>query len=103
MELKKLLRLRNLTMEEVAKKVGVTKMTISHYANGKRQPTPSMLNKLASVLSVDIDTLVNGKSIEKIKDDDALKELLSLCNSLNKKGKDEVISFIGDLDRRYFK
>lgn len=54
----KLRELRNLegwTQEEVAKKIGVSKQTYSHYENEKRTPSLETIRKLAVVYGVNID------------------------------------------------
>lgn len=46
---------KHLTQEELAKKVGITKTSISFYETGKKKPTYERLVELASVLEVDIN------------------------------------------------
>lgn len=44
----------NMTMKELAEKIGVTNMAISNYESGKRTPDMQILNKLAEVLNIKI-------------------------------------------------
>ncbi|MBG9548321.1 LexA family protein [Cytobacillus firmus] len=57
---KKLRELRDIegwTQEEVAKKLGVSKQTYSHYENEKRKPGLKTIRKLAEVYQVNIDDI----------------------------------------------
>ena len=53
-KLRELRKLEGWTQEEVAKKLGVSKQTYSHYENEKRKPGLEMIQKLAKVYQVDI-------------------------------------------------
>lgn len=61
---KKLKELRNIegwTQEEVAKKLGVSKQTYSHYENEKRTPGLEMIQKLADVYQVDMGKIFSNR------------------------------------------
>lgn len=49
---------RNFSVREMAEEIGVSHATISHIRNQKRIPSPDTLQKLAPVLAVDLDTLL---------------------------------------------
>jgi transcriptional regulator with XRE-family HTH domain len=49
---------RKLTQVELAKKVGVHKMTISRLERGDRQPSMQMLQRLAKALGVPVTKLL---------------------------------------------
>lgn len=55
--LKKTLREKNMTMNELAEKSGLTLVTISRLANGTRGKTLEKLPKMARALGVSIDAL----------------------------------------------
>lgn len=58
---KRIKELRNkykLTQTELAEKVGVTKSTIAAYENDSRQPSYTVLIKMANVFKVSIDSLL---------------------------------------------
>ena len=63
---------KKLTQEELAKKLGTKKATISNYETGYRSPQQDMLFELAKVLEISINDLfpqtsvVENNSIEKI-------------------------------------
>ncbi|SFF22427.1 repressor LexA [Paenibacillus algorifonticola] len=65
----KLRALRNIegwTQEFVAKKLGVSKQTYSHYENEKRTPSLDMIKKLASFYGVDIDDVFADESTSSV-------------------------------------
>jgi transcriptional regulator with XRE-family HTH domain len=57
-QLKKAREQRKLTQEDLARKVNVTKGTISNYENGHSTPSNDMLNTLADVLNTTTDYLL---------------------------------------------
>ncbi|MEV2285733.1 LexA family transcriptional regulator [Paenibacillus larvae] len=67
-KLKELRRLEGWTQEEVAKKLGVTKQTYSHYENETRKPSLEMIKHLAKVYSVNIDDIFS----EQVKREDII-------------------------------
>lgn len=52
---------RQLTQEELAKRVGVSQAAIAQYETGAAVPRLYVTVKIANALSVKIDELVNGK------------------------------------------
>ncbi|MEN3132960.1 LexA family protein [Bacillus albus] len=56
-KLRELRHIEGWTQEDVAKKIGVTKQTYSHYENEKRKPSLSTIRELANVYNVDIDAI----------------------------------------------
>lgn len=57
-------RLLNMTMKQLAAKVGVTEAAISHYETGRREPDPDMLGRIANALGVSVDYLLGRESPE---------------------------------------
>lgn len=53
---------RDLTMEELAKIVGVTKAAINNYEKGTRYPKPETLEALADYFNVDLEYLTGRES-----------------------------------------
>ena len=49
---------RGWSQQEVAERVGLNKMTISQYENGKRKPSFEMIEALAEVFHVDLNYLL---------------------------------------------
>lgn len=49
---------RGLTQAELAKRVGVTRVTIAYLETGKRQPSMDLLHRLAKALRVPVERLL---------------------------------------------
>lgn len=56
---------RNLNQLKVAMDLNISREALSHYENGKREPSLDMLNKLSEYFNVSIDYLINGKEFKK--------------------------------------
>lgn len=61
--LKELRKKENLTMEELGKKIGVSRTSISRYENGERSPTLDVLEDICAFFSVNIDYLTGQTDI----------------------------------------
>ena len=53
---------KNLTQDDLAEKLFVTRQTVSNYETGKSRPDVDMLVRIAEVLGVDIQELIYGPS-----------------------------------------
>jgi len=49
-----------MSQHDLAKKVGLTEVTISRYVTGQRQPTAYALYRMARVLGVTMEQLMQG-------------------------------------------
>lgn len=56
-KLRELRKLEGWTQEQVAKKLGITKQTYSHYENENRKPSLDMIRELAAIYQVNIDDI----------------------------------------------
>lgn len=56
---------RNLNQLKVAMDLNISREALSHYENGKRQPSLDMLNRMSNYFNVSIDFLINGKDFIK--------------------------------------
>ena len=56
---------RKLNQQKVAMDLNITREALSHYENGKREPSLAMLNKLSAYFNVSIDYLINGEEFQK--------------------------------------
>ncbi|TPE70804.1 helix-turn-helix transcriptional regulator [Halalkalibacterium halodurans] len=72
--LKKLRNERKITQEELGKKVNVTKVSISGYENGNRNPDTETLQKLADFFEVSTDYLL-GRTDDKPNEKKEVKQL----------------------------
>ena len=61
--LKELRKQRNITQDELAKNIGLSKSTIGMYEQGNREPNYEMLETIADHFNVDIDYLVGRTNI----------------------------------------
>ena len=63
--LKQVRKERNLNQLKVAMDLNISREALSHYENGKREPSLDMLCKLSQYFNVSIDFLITGKDFEK--------------------------------------
>lgn len=56
---------RNLNQQKVAMDLNISREALSHYENGKREPSLQMLCKLSAYFNVSIDYLINGEEFKK--------------------------------------
>ncbi|PZM62628.1 LexA family transcriptional repressor [Paenibacillus dendritiformis] len=61
--MKELRKIEGWTQEEVAKKLGISKQTYSHYENEKRRPSLDTIRELAAVYQVNIDDIFAEEKI----------------------------------------
>ena len=58
LSLKQIRKEKNLKVNDIIKPLGITRIALWNYENGKRIPSPSTIVKLASVLNVSIEDVV---------------------------------------------
>lgn len=63
--LKQIRKERNLNQLKVAMDLNISREALSHYENGKREPSIDILNKLSRYFNVSIDYLINGEEFTK--------------------------------------
>jgi len=63
--LKQIRKERNLNQLKVAMDLNISREALSHYENGKREPSLDMLNKMSEYFNVSIDYLINGEEFSK--------------------------------------
>ena len=56
---------QNLNQLKVAMDLNISREALSHYENGKREPSIDLLNKLSEYFNVSIDFLINGEDFKK--------------------------------------
>ena len=59
--LKQIRKERRLTQLKVAMDLNISRETLSHYENNKREPCIDLLIKMSEYFNVSIDFLINGK------------------------------------------
>ncbi len=63
--LKTIRKEKNLNQLKVALDLNISREALSHYENGKREPSLDMLNKMSRYFNVSIDYLINGEEFKK--------------------------------------
>ena len=63
--LKQIRKERNLNQLKVAMDLNISREALSHYENGKREPSLDIMNKLSKYYNVSIDYLINGEEFKK--------------------------------------
>jgi transcriptional regulator with XRE-family HTH domain len=76
-QLTKLRKEYNLTQEELANKLGVSRSTYAQYEFGRRHPDFSLLEKIADLFGVSIDFLFGRVERREVTVTEAEKELLN--------------------------
>lgn len=94
----------NMTQEEVAQRLGVTRATYSRYELGQREPNVEMLKNISNVFNVSVDFLVNTNKYNK----DAVlnsteQKLLQIFRDLNVQGQDYIMQTIDMAKDKYIK
>lgn len=63
--LKTIRKQRHLNQQKVALDLNITREALSHYENGRREPSLAMLVKMSDYFNVSIDYLITGKDFQK--------------------------------------
>ena len=70
--LRNIRKAKNLYQQKVAMDLNITREALSHYENGRREPTLAMLVRMSEYFHVSIDYLITGKEFE---EDDPRREV----------------------------
>ncbi len=63
--LKTIRKQKNLNQLKVAMDLNISREALSHYENGKREPSLAMLQKMSEYYNVSIDYLITGHEFKK--------------------------------------
>ena len=63
--LKEIRKKKNLNQQKVALDLNLSREVLSHYENGKREPSLNTLILMSKYFNVSIDYLITGKEFEK--------------------------------------
>ena len=63
--LKIIRKARNLNQQKVAMDLNISREALSHYENGKREPSLDILNRLSKYFNVSIYYLINCEEFKK--------------------------------------
>lgn len=101
--LKELRLRRNISQEEVARNIGITRSAYSHYEINNRQPVYETLIKLAAYFGVSLDYIVGGVTTpdkpDQADSQDAA-QLLRLLRTMNSEQRQASLRLMNDLLRQ---
>ena len=63
--LRKARKARNWNQQKVAMDLNITREALSHYENGRREPSLAMLERMSDYFDVSIHYLISGREFEK--------------------------------------
>ncbi|MCI8475284.1 MAG: helix-turn-helix transcriptional regulator [Oscillospiraceae bacterium] len=63
--LRKARKARNWNQQKVAMDLNITREALSHYENGRREPSLAMLERMSDYFDVSIHYLITGREFEK--------------------------------------
>ena len=63
--LKNIRKLKNLNQQKVAIDLNISREALSHYENGKREPSLSLLVQMSQYFNVSINYLITGEEFKK--------------------------------------
>ncbi len=63
--LKKIRKQQNLNQQKVAMDLNISREALSHYENGKREPSLSLLVQMSQYFNVSINYLITGEEFKK--------------------------------------
>ncbi len=89
-------KLKKLTQEQLAEKLGVTAKTISRWENGNYMPDISLLKPLSTELGISLNDLLSGEKVEKEQYQEKLEEnIINTIDYTNQKmlEKNKIISW----------
>jgi transcriptional regulator with XRE-family HTH domain len=63
--LREIRKTRHLNQQKVAMSLNITQEALSHYENGRREPSLALLVQMSEYFNVSINYLITGKEFEK--------------------------------------
>lgn len=94
-----------MSQEELANKLGLAKSTISMYESGSREPSLEILEAIADIFNVDMNTLTDSKKsaalsdelqdyLEELKNREEMRMLFSLAKGATKEDVMQAVKII---------
>lgn len=87
---------RDMSQAELARRLGAANGTISSWVNNRRVPVPQSCRKIASVLHVPYDTVLEAAGHRPVRDQEwpeDVREVAEMMLRLPEKARGEVVSF----------
>ena len=99
-----------LSQEELARRLGLAKSTISMYENGQREPSLETLEAIADTFNVDMNTLTDSKKsvelsdelqqyLEELKNRSEMRILFSVAKNATKEDVIQAVKIIEALKK----
>lgn len=89
---------RNLSQEDVARHIGITRSAYSHYEINNRQPVYDTMIKLASFFHVSLDYIIGGNAPNQTHESSEAandsKEILKLINDMSREQRKQSIGLL---------
>lgn len=82
---------RNMSQEQVARYIGLTRSAYSHYEINNRQPVYTTLLKLAVLFDVSVDYLINDNSYLELRE---TNQLLQLWHGLDADSRQQTLQLM---------
>ena len=92
--IKKQRKKNNLTMQDLAEKMGVSKTTIVEWENGKREPKQDVIDKLSEFLDVDKAYLLGLQKEEKLGNERFTKFFNELRTNFSEQDYDNLTNIV---------
>lgn len=93
--LEEMLKARNMTQKELAKKAEVTEAAMSHYVKGDRTPRSSVLARIAMALDTTSEYLMEGVPQNYVNEIGYAKRLIARnVNKMSNAEKREILSIL---------
>ena len=92
---------KNMTQQELAKKLNITDRAISHWENGRSMPDAGIMLELCKLLDINVNELLSAKKIiEESYNEQAEENLLEMRREIESKNKkililNRIITFLG--------
>ncbi|OPA73240.1 transcriptional regulator [Paenibacillus selenitireducens] len=93
--LKQLRLQRNISQEEVARTIGITRSAYSHYEINNRQPVYETLLKLSTFFEVSLDYIVGGDAFASTSQD--TQEIMNMLNTMDHTKRKNTINLMLDV------
>ena len=97
-KISKLKKLKKMSQVELAEKTGISRDAISKYERGDVMPSVEYAKRIADVLGVSLDYLVNDSDQEEVLDNEAVKRIKEI-QLLPKQDKEKILSVVDALIR----
>ena len=93
---------KGISQEELASTLKINRNFLSRIETGKSEPTASILKNIAKLFNIDLNSLLDVKSIP-TNSDDKIKYITENCKNLDDKDMDFIIRIISVMKEEYVK